>query len=174
MQAKASKIVILCYYLSILCLINCYKNIQNITNCLLRPAPPGGGGVWCVGWHEPAQMWKTTNLRAATSRHWMPGRSPKSWMTDSPLGQTRWSNQSLISLKVIDSGSWIQWSVCEWSPAWWTKMLWLRLHPCWIEARKRGENQSHDHVTPPWGEECRLKSQQNSDIVLLCIYFLSK
>ncbi len=33
---------------------------------------------------------------------------------------------------------------------------------------------SRDHVTPPWGEEeCRLKSQQNSDIVLLCIYFLS-
>ncbi len=47
MQAKASKIVNLCYYLSILYLINCCKNIQNIKNCLLRPVPPGGGGVWC-------------------------------------------------------------------------------------------------------------------------------
>ena len=47
MQAKTSKIVILCYYQSFLYLINHYKNIQNIKNCLLRPAPPGRGGVRC-------------------------------------------------------------------------------------------------------------------------------
>ncbi len=46
MQAKASKIVILHYFLSIFYLINYYKNIQNIKNCLSRPALPGGGGVW--------------------------------------------------------------------------------------------------------------------------------
>ncbi len=46
-QAKASKIVILCYFLSIFYQINNYKNIQNIKNYLLRPVPPGGGGVWC-------------------------------------------------------------------------------------------------------------------------------
>ncbi len=32
---------------------------------------------------------------------------------------------------------------------------------------------SCDHVIPLWGEEYRLKSQQDSDIVLLCVYFLS-
>ncbi len=47
MQAKTSKIVILCYYQSILYLINYYKNIQNIKNYLLRPVPPSRGGVWC-------------------------------------------------------------------------------------------------------------------------------
>ncbi len=47
MQAKASKIVILCYFLSIFYQINYCKIIQNIKNCLLMPAPPSGGGVWC-------------------------------------------------------------------------------------------------------------------------------
>ncbi len=58
MQAKASKIVILCYYLSIFYLINCYKNIQNIKNCLLMPIPSGGGGVWC---DTPASNVRTTH-----------------------------------------------------------------------------------------------------------------
>ena len=39
--------------------------------------------------------------------------------------------------------------------------------------KKENLKGSHDHVIPLWGEECRLKSQQNSDIVLLCVYFLS-
>ena len=47
MQAKASKIVILCYFPSIFYPINYCKNIQNIKNCLLLPTPPTGGGVWC-------------------------------------------------------------------------------------------------------------------------------
>ncbi len=47
MQAKASKIVILCYFPSIFYLINYCKNIQNIKNCQMLPAPPTGGGVWC-------------------------------------------------------------------------------------------------------------------------------
>ena len=34
MLGKLSKIVILCYYVSIFYLINYYKNIQNIKNCL--------------------------------------------------------------------------------------------------------------------------------------------
>ncbi len=46
-QAKASKIVILCYFLSIFYRNNCCKIIQNIKNCLLMPAPPSRGGVWC-------------------------------------------------------------------------------------------------------------------------------
>ena len=33
MLGKTSKIVILCYYVSIFYLINYYKNIQNIKNC---------------------------------------------------------------------------------------------------------------------------------------------
>ncbi len=47
MQAKASKIVILCYFPSIFCLINYCKNIQNIKNYLLLQTPPTRGGVWC-------------------------------------------------------------------------------------------------------------------------------
>ncbi len=47
MQAKASKTVILCCYVSVLYLINYYKNIQNIKNCQVLPTPPTGGGVWC-------------------------------------------------------------------------------------------------------------------------------
>ncbi len=39
--------------------------------------------------------------------------------------------------------------------------------------KKENLKGSRDHVIPPWGEECRLKSQQNCDIVLLIIYFLS-
>ena len=45
MQAKASKIVILCYFPSFLYPINYCKNIQNIKNCLLLQTPPTGGGV---------------------------------------------------------------------------------------------------------------------------------
>ncbi len=33
MLGKLSKIVILCYYVSVFCLNNYYKNIQNIKNC---------------------------------------------------------------------------------------------------------------------------------------------
>ncbi len=47
MQAKASKIVILCYFPSIFYLINYCKNIQNIKNCQALPTPPARGGVWC-------------------------------------------------------------------------------------------------------------------------------
>ncbi len=45
----------------------------------------------------------------------------------------------------------------------------------WLVATLKKENLkgSCDHMIPLWGEECRLKSQQNSDIVLLCIYILS-
>ncbi len=61
MQAKASKIVILCYFLSISYLINYCKNIQNIKNCLLMPAPPSGGGVWC---DTPVSTVRTTHQMA--------------------------------------------------------------------------------------------------------------
>ncbi len=47
MQAKASKIVILCYYVSIFYSINYYKIIHNIKNYQALPTPPTGGGVWC-------------------------------------------------------------------------------------------------------------------------------
>ncbi len=57
MQAKASKIVILCYFLSIFYLINYCKIIQNIKNHLSRPVPPSGGGVWC---DIPASNVRTT------------------------------------------------------------------------------------------------------------------
>ncbi len=46
MQAEASKIVILCYF-HLFSIINFCKIIQNIKNCLLMPAPPSGGGLWC-------------------------------------------------------------------------------------------------------------------------------
>ncbi len=41
--------------------------------------------------------------------------------------------------------------------------------------KKENLKGSHDHMIPllGGGEECRLKSQQNNDIVLLCVYFLS-
>ncbi len=47
MQAKASKIVLLYYFLSIFYLIIYCKNIQNIKNYQVLPTPPTGGGVWC-------------------------------------------------------------------------------------------------------------------------------
>ncbi len=47
MLGKLSKIVILCYYVSIFYVNNYYKNVQNIKNCSWTPPPPGGGGVWC-------------------------------------------------------------------------------------------------------------------------------
>ncbi len=62
MQAKASKIVILCYFLSIFYLINCCKNIQNIKNYLLMLAPASGGGVWC---DTPDPNVRTTNHQMA-------------------------------------------------------------------------------------------------------------
>ncbi len=46
MQAKASKIVILCYFPSIFYLNNYCKIIQNIKNWWVLPIPPTGGGVW--------------------------------------------------------------------------------------------------------------------------------
>ncbi len=68
MLGKLSKIVILCYYVSIFYLINYYKTIQNIKNCRVLPTPPTGGGVWCdtpavnlepplTRWHD----WKEVN-----------------------------------------------------------------------------------------------------------------
>ena len=42
MQAKANKIVILCYFPSIFYQINCCKNIQNIKNYQVLPTPPTG------------------------------------------------------------------------------------------------------------------------------------
>ncbi len=68
MLGKLSKIVILCYYVSIFYPINYYKNIQNIKNCQVLPTPPTGGGVWCdipamnlelplTRWHD----WKEVN-----------------------------------------------------------------------------------------------------------------
>ncbi len=62
MQAKASKIVILCYYVTIFYLINYYKNIQNIKNCQALPTPPTGGGVWC---DTPAVKVRTTTHQMA-------------------------------------------------------------------------------------------------------------
>ncbi len=45
----------------------------------------------------------------------------------------------------------------------------------WTEAilQKREKPKSHDHVIPLWGGGIQAKKQQNSDIVLLLIYFLS-
>ncbi len=61
MQAKASKILILCYYVSIFYPIDCYKNIQNIENCSWTPLPPGGGGVV---WHTSCEFRTTTHQMA--------------------------------------------------------------------------------------------------------------
>ena len=44
---KLSKIVILCYYVSIPYPINYCRNIQKIKNCQALPTPPTRGGVWC-------------------------------------------------------------------------------------------------------------------------------
>ncbi len=47
MQAKASKMVILCYFPSVFYLNNYCKIIQNIKNHWALPTPPTRGGVWC-------------------------------------------------------------------------------------------------------------------------------
>ncbi len=46
MQAKASKIVILCCDISIFYPINYYKNFQNVKNLSANTSTPSGGGVW--------------------------------------------------------------------------------------------------------------------------------
>ncbi len=74
MQAKASKIVILCYFLSIFCLNNCCKIIQNIKNYLLMSVPPTRGGVWC---DTPVSNVRTTPPDVASVHNKYGGSRPR-------------------------------------------------------------------------------------------------
>ena len=60
MQAKASKSDIMA--LSIFYLINCYKNIQNIKNCLLIPV----AGEECGVIHQPQMLEPFTRCHFCT------------------------------------------------------------------------------------------------------------
>ena len=81
MLGKLSKIVILCYFLSIFYLNNYCKIIQNIKNCWALPTPPTGGGVWCdtpaVNLEPPLTRWRDWNEvnKYGGSRPW--GQSPE-------------------------------------------------------------------------------------------------